>query len=169
MEPIRNILLSVKIAKLWLEKKFVEWYHNTLCHPGETHTELSISHHFYWNDLHTTVWTVHEVCTKCKTCQILKRNKKQYGKLPPKEAETKPWDILFVDITSIYQITSKGGGKKFQITPKGDVKKFKMTTTTGKAVYLQAVTMIDPGMGCKEIRTVPSTRLDLVSNQVELA
>ena len=44
-----------------------------------------------------------------------------------------------------------------------------MTTKSGKSVYLQAVTMIDPATGWIEIRTVPSPRADLVANQVELA
>ena len=99
-----------------LEKQVVEWYHNALCHPGETRTELSISQHFYWKNLRKTV---HEICTKCKTCQFLKRNKKQYGRLPPKEAETIPWDTLCVDLISKYQFTPKGGEKKFQILLKG--------------------------------------------------
>ena len=30
-----------------LEKQVVEWYHNALCHPRETRTELSISQHFH--------------------------------------------------------------------------------------------------------------------------
>ena len=149
-----------------LEKQVVEWYHNALCHPGETRTELSISQHFYWKNLRKTV---HEIYTKCKTCQFLKRNKKQYGKLPPKEAETIPWDTLCVDLIGKYQFTPKGGGKKFQIPSKGDEKKYKMTTKSGKSVYLQAVTMIDPATGWIEIRTVPSARADLVANQVELA
>ena len=42
---------------------------------------------------------IHEVCSKCKACQFLKRNKKQYGKLPPKETESKPWNVLCVDLT----------------------------------------------------------------------
>ena len=70
-----------------LEKLVVEWYDNVLCHPGETCTELSIAQHFYWKNLRKTV---HEVCSKCKACQSLKRSKKQYGKLLPKEAEIKP-------------------------------------------------------------------------------
>ena len=37
------------IPKL-LEKQVVEWYHNTLCHPGETRTELSIAQHIYWKN-----------------------------------------------------------------------------------------------------------------------
>ena len=38
--------------------------------------------------------TIHEVCSKCKACKLLKRNKKQYGKLPPKEAKSKLSDYL---------------------------------------------------------------------------
>ena len=33
------------IPKL-VEKQIVEWYHNALCHPGETCTELHIAQHF---------------------------------------------------------------------------------------------------------------------------
>ena len=50
---------EIMIPKL-LEKQVVEWYHNALCHPGETRTELSIAQHFYWKNLHKTV---HEVCS----------------------------------------------------------------------------------------------------------
>ena len=44
-----------------------------------------------------------------------------------------------------------------------------MTTKSGRSVYLQAVTKIDPKTGWIEIRTVPSARADLVANQVELS
>ena len=81
--------------------------------------ELSISQHFYWKKLHKTA---HEICTKCKTCQFLKRNEKQYRKLPSKEMETISWDTLCVDLMGKYQFTTKGEGKKFQIVPKGDEK-----------------------------------------------
>ena len=52
-----------------LQVRLVEWYYNTLCHPGETRTELSISQHFYWKRLRKTV---HSVCSKCQACQFLK-------------------------------------------------------------------------------------------------
>ena len=52
-----------------LERQVVEWYHDTLCHSGETRTELSISQHFNWKNLHKTVY---EVSTKCKSRQFLK-------------------------------------------------------------------------------------------------
>ena len=44
-----------------------------------------------------------------------------------------------------------------------------MTTKSGKSVFLQAVTMINPAIGWIEIRTIPTARVDLVSNQVDLA
>ena len=138
-----------------LQKQLVEWYHHTLCHPGETRTELTISQHFYWKNLRKTV---HSVCSKCHTCQFLKRGKKQYGKLPAKEAESTPWETLCIDLIGKYQFTTKGGGREY-----------KMKTKNGNTVYLQAVTMIDPATGWVEIRAVQSARADLVANQVELA
>ena len=108
-----------------LENQVVEWHHYALCQPRETHTEQSISQYFYWK---TLCETVHKVCTECKALQFLKRNKKQDGKLFPKEAETIPWDTLYVDLIGKYKFTPKGGGKKFLIVSKGDDNKYKMTT-----------------------------------------
>ena len=53
------------------------------------------------------------VCSECEACQFLKRNNKQYGTLPPIEAETIPWDTLCVDLIGKSQFTPKGEGKKF--------------------------------------------------------
>jgi Integrase zinc binding domain len=58
------------------------------------------SQHLTWRGLHKTV---HDVCTKCDTCQRTKRTKNKYGKLPPKEAETIPWDTLYVNLIIILQ------------------------------------------------------------------
>ena len=102
------------VIPLKLQKRLVEWYHHTLCHPGETRTELSINQHFYWKNLRKTV---HDVCSKCDACQRLKRGKKKYGKLPPKEAEAQPWDTLCVDLIGKYQFTTKDGGAEYKTTP----------------------------------------------------
>ena len=59
------------IPKL-LEKQVVQWYQNALYHPEEIRTDLSIAQHFYWKDLRKTA---HEVCSKCKVYQFLKRKK----------------------------------------------------------------------------------------------
>ena len=81
------------------EKQVVEWNQNALCPHGEIYTKLSIFQHFYWEHL---CKIVHEISTKYKMCQYMKRNKKQYGKLPPKEVETIPWDTLCVDLIGKY-------------------------------------------------------------------
>ena len=60
---------------------------------------------------------------------FLKSNKKQYGKLPRKQAESKPLDVLCVDLIGQYQFMPKGRGKKYQ-----------MIVKNGKIVYSQAVT-----------------------------
>ena len=49
------------------------------------------------------------------------------------------------------------------------MKKFYNIIESGKYIYLQAVTIFDLTMGWIEIRTVPLARVDLVSNQLELA
>ena len=82
---------------------------------------------YYWKNLPKTI---QDVCSKCKSCQFLK---KQYGKLPPNEAESKPWDVFCVGLMCQYQFTPNGEGKKYQ-----------MATKNGKSVYLQTITMIDP-------------------------
>ena len=110
---------------------------------------------FLLENLHKTVL---EVYSKYKAFQFLKRNKKQYRKLPPKEEESKAWNILRVDLIGQNQFTPKGGGKKYQMTAKH-----------GKTIYLQAVTLIDPATGRIEMSIVTSTCPDLVSNIVELA
>ena len=110
----------------------------------KTHTELSISQHFYWKNLKKNI---HKVCTTYKAYQFLERNKKLYGKHSPREAKTKLWHTLCVDLIDNYQFTTKGGGKKFQITPQGIWKKFQMTIKSGNSVYLQAITMVDTATG----------------------
>ena len=47
-----------------LQKKTVDWYHEMLCHPGETRTEHTLRKKFDWKGLRTTV---PDVCKKCPT------------------------------------------------------------------------------------------------------
>ena len=54
-----------------LTKKTVDWYHEMLCHLGETWTEHNLRQHFDWKGFRTTV---HDVCKKCPTCQRAKKN-----------------------------------------------------------------------------------------------
>ena len=60
--------------------------------------------HFYWKGICTTV---HDVCKKFPTYQRAKTTNHKYGKLPPRQAETNPWDTLCVDLIDPYTIPQK--------------------------------------------------------------
>ena len=127
-----------------LQRRIVEWYHETLLHPGETRTEQTIKQHFHWKHLRQHV---HEVCSKCPTCQMAKRQKKKYGHLPPKEAEAEPWNKLCVDLIGPYTIKNQ----------------------SSKPLTLWCMTMIDPATGWFEMREIPNKRADTIANIVEQA
>ena len=83
-----------------LQEPLVNWYHEQLCHPGMTRTELTVRQHFTWDGLTTTV---KKICSKCHTCLLTKRKKTKYGHLPAKKAEVTPWDTLCIDLIGPYQ------------------------------------------------------------------
>jgi len=142
---IRQVLVEGDkiIVPTSLQKPIVEWYHTLLCHPGETRMENTVSQHLTWKGLRKTV---HDVCTKCHTCQLTKRTKKKYGHLPTKEAETVPWDTLCVDLIGPYNIQRKN---------------------QKKPLTLWAVTMIDPATGWFEIASITTKRADVIANIIE--
>ena len=148
---VRNIVtvnLGINAGKIVvpesLQLPLTEWYHNTLCHPGETRTEMTIKQHFWWRGLTTTV---RNVCSKCVTCQTTKRtHNSKYGQLPAKEAEAEPWDKLCVDLIGPY--------------------KFKQPNSK-KDVDLWCATMIDPATGWIEIAEIPDKRADTVADVIE--
>lgn len=126
-----------------LQQRVVTWYHNHLCHPGETRTEATIRQNFYWPKMRNHV---HSTCKKCHTCQITKRNTRKYGKLPEKQAEAVPWDTLCIDLIGPYTI--KRNGHSNDLT-------------------LWCVTMIDPATGWFEMKDIPTKRADYIANIVE--
>jgi hypothetical protein len=56
-----------------LQWRVVTWYHDILCHSGETRTEQTLRQQFWWPKLRNDV---HDVCSKCDTCQRTKRTTK---------------------------------------------------------------------------------------------
>jgi RNase H-like domain found in reverse transcriptase/Integrase zinc binding domain len=62
-----------------LQQHVIDWYHITLCHPGINRTEETISQHLFWPKMRDPITTYVQTCPSC-------------GWLPPKEAETSPWD-----------------------------------------------------------------------------
>ena len=74
-----------------------------------------------------------------------KRKVKKYGWLPPKEAESEPWDKMCIDLIGPYKIRRKG---------KEDL-------------ICRCVTMIDPATGWFEIHEYDDKRSITVANIAE--
>ena len=75
---------------------------------------------------------VHDKCHYCDTCQKFKKKHLKYGKLPPKLAESTPWDSVCVDCIGPYTVETETG-----------------------TYQLNAMTMIDPATGWFEIAHIP--------------
>ena len=132
-----------------LQTRIVEWYHNVLCHPGETRTELTLKQHYTWPNMRKDV---HKVCSKCATCALTKRsNKRNYGLLPEKKAESEPWEILCIDLIGPYSIPTKK----------------KRNQKEARVLKLWALTMIDPATGWLEIKDITTKQADNVANVLE--
>jgi len=125
-----------------MQEHVLNWYHTVLCHPGINRTEESIGQHLWWPKMreHITKYV-----TRCPTCQRNKRKIKKYGLLPPKEAETLPWDKLCVDLIGPYKIRRKGQPD----------------------LVCRCVTMIDPATGWFELHQYDDKRSITVANIVE--
>jgi hypothetical protein len=128
-----------------LQRRIVTWYHEQLCHPGETRTENTLKQHYYWQNMRRDI---HDICSKCPTCQKNKRLPAKFGHLPPKDdpSEYTPWEKVCVDLIGPYEMETMKTGLK-----------------------LWCVTMIDPATGWVEIREIPTKRADVVANIVDAA
>ena len=60
----------------------------------------------------------------------MKHNKRDYGKLPAKLAETQPWDTLCIDLRGKYRMTP---GRKYAMKGKKDKCLFTETTMIDSA------------------------------------
>ena len=102
---VKHILLSIDMGKFWSQKILKisdKWYPpDILCHPGKTKTKINISQHFYWKGIQKSL---HNLYSKCHTCQFLKVGKWNYGKLPTKQAENQPSDMLCMDLIGKYRM-----------------------------------------------------------------
>jgi hypothetical protein len=110
-----------------LQQYVLHWYHTYLLHPGMVRTEETIRQHLYWPDMQDHVRQYIKVCD---TCQRFKKQKKKYGHLPVKEAESVPWEKLCVDLIGPYTIKRENNKEP---------------------LVLKAVTMIDPATGWFEV------------------
>ena len=117
-----------------LRDRIIAWYHDYLVHPGKTRMEATIRQVFTWPGLKPRV---EEWCRTCHSCQMFKKQRKKYGHLPAKKAETKPWWRVNVDCIGPCPVR-----------------------TPTKTYELRAMTMIDPATGWFEIARIINPNTD---------
>jgi hypothetical protein len=133
-----------KVTPLPLRTHAVQWCHEMSCHPGERRTEETMRQHLTWPGLKTDAL---KQVKKCPNCQKAKKQKKKHGHVPPKIAESQPWEQSCVDMIGPYQKRREGK----------------------KTLRLQAIAMIDPATGWFEIVQSETKTADVVANKVEIA
>ncbi len=89
-----------------LQHRAVSWYHHYLQHPGHTRLKETLRSAMYWKGMRNSV---RKYVKNCRACQVNKRRKHKYGKLPTKFVITNPWEVLCVDLTGPYTIKGKDG------------------------------------------------------------
>jgi hypothetical protein len=96
---VENTKVLCKDGKLVIPKSLqhrtISWYHHYLQHPGHSRLEETLRAAMYWKSMRNTI---RSYVKRCRSCQINKRRKVKYGKLPPKLAITTPWEALCVDL-----------------------------------------------------------------------
>ena len=125
-----------------MQQSLAQWYHDTLMHPGETRTELTIGQHYYWKNMRDTI---KRICSTCRICQLTKPRLRKFGQLPEKEADAIPWKQLCIDLIGPYTV----GKKQYETT-------------------LWCLTMIDPATGWFEIAQIPDKSSETVANVLEM-
>ena len=114
-----------------LQENVLNWYHHYLQHPGRDRMEKTLSETMWWHGMSTQI---KDLCRKCDRCQKGKKRKRSYAHVPPKEAVTRPWHTVCVDLIGNYEITSRDG----------------------TALEFACLTMIDPATGWFEIIELPT-------------
>eukprot|EP00804_Cyclotella_cryptica_P010824 CCRYP_008760-RA/>CCRYP_008760-RA protein AED:0.09 eAED:0.26 QI:0/0/0/1/0/0/2/0/511 len=89
-----------------LQNRAVSWYHHYLQHPGHTRLEATLHSAMYWKGMRRTI---RSNVKNCRICQVNKRHKHKYGKLPAKLVITNPWEALCVDLIGPYTLKGKDG------------------------------------------------------------
>lgn len=118
-----------------LQGRILAWYHQYLVHPGSVRMEATLRQTLTWPGLQKDVKRYVRTCRKCQLC---KKQRKQYGKLPAKVAENpEPWNRVNIDMIGPLTVQ-----------------------TPTKSYTLKALTMIDPATGWFEVKDVPDATAD---------
>ena len=114
-----------------LRVNVIRWFHHYLQHPGQERLEMTLEATMYWRGMKTEVRNFTKVCPRC---QLGKKRKRKYGKLPAKTAEVQPWRVVQVDLIGPYTI-------------KGE---------DNTSMDFMCMTMIDPVSGWFEVVELPT-------------
>jgi transposase InsO family protein len=112
----------------------IKWYHHVLLHPGRERTQQTIELHFYNRQMRTRI---ERQLKDCDICQQQKNNAREYGELPPREAEVAPWETVAVDLIGPWA-----------------------TKIPGREIRFSAMTIIDTVTNYVEIARVDSKQPD---------
>ena len=93
------------IVSTLLQKHVIDWYHTSLCHPGQNKTEEAVAQHLWWSKIQEPITAFVQACP---TCQKNKRYQQKYGHLPHKETEVRIWDKVCIDLIGFYMLNCKG-------------------------------------------------------------
>jgi transposase InsO family protein len=85
----------------------LEWYHITLCHPGATRMKDTIGAIFTAPNLAKSIELYVE---RCDSCQRHKDPGRAYVELPPREAESNPFEEVAVDLIGPWTLETKEHG-----------------------------------------------------------
>ncbi len=89
-----------------LQRRAVLWYHHYQQYPGHTRLEETIKGTMFWKGMRTSI---RSLTKSCRACQVNKKWKLNYGRLPPKTVITVTWRALCVDLIGPYTLKGKDG------------------------------------------------------------
>jgi transposase InsO family protein len=127
--------------------KIVGWYHDRQVHPGRDRLYEGIYQHFDCPKAGQLRNAVSEYVRTCDACQKSKKASRHYGQVPAKQIETKPWEVLHIDLY---------GPKKI---PRAD----------GTVMEFKVMTMIDPVTGWFEMGSYDDATPETIMNILEIS
>jgi hypothetical protein len=93
-----------------LRQPLMNFYHDSLRHPGVVRMTNSLSTNFAWRTLKEDAT---EFVKYCDECQRFKKSREHYGHLKPSGPRTNiPWDQVAVDYTGPWTINFKNKSVK---------------------------------------------------------
>ena len=84
-----------------MRQAVIDFYHQMLRHPGMTRTYMTMRPHLSWPKMKEDI---ERAVAECAICKEWKRGDKSYGKIPVKTPDTKPWEVVCVDLIGPYPI-----------------------------------------------------------------